>query len=67
LQENQWDCGVYLIYYSERFIARPEFFIDPYKDYSEIFDFDDMDMKRERLKNIIDQVKDEVPFNRITP
>lgn len=70
LQNNIWDCGVFLIEYAELFVSDPSFFTDPLEDYSEIFSYEDLEFSRFKFKNYILQISegiqpnhlDEVPF-----
>jgi Ulp1 family protease len=67
LQDNSWDCGVFLLYYAEKFIGQPERFENAEMDFSDMFSTEDMENKRDILRNIIQQMKNGTALAKINP
>lgn len=67
LQNNQWDCGLFVLEYAERFIKNPKVFNpQPAKSFSNWFDIEELENKRYLLKNIILQIHEGVPLNQLS-
>ena len=65
LQNNQWDCGVFILEYAKRFIQKPRIFdVDEEFDgnYIEWFDEEEISDKRFKLKNTILQLQEGIPY-----
>jgi len=53
LQDNPWDCGVYLLWYAEKFVENPKLFPKVEKYFDDLFDEEEMENYRWYLKNTI--------------
>lgn len=66
LQDNLWDCGVYLLKYAEIFVADPKLFKKIDKYFDDLFDIKEMKDYRWFLKNTILEFCENCVLNEIS-